>query len=261
MIRQFKNLAEGMGIKSAIKLILCTIENHINMLDSHGLIKIAGKKLGGDFYIRRNTTDIILAKTIAGKIGEYDFIYSKKFLPFFKNAEVIIDAGANVGFFSRLCIGINSKTRLIAIEPESNNFQILAKNLKDTKAICLYKGLWNKEAKLKVYERETGEWGFFVKETEEQNFDIDAISIPKIIKKYGMDKIDILKIDIEGSEYEVFDENAEKWISNVSLLLIELHDRIKPWCAYRVFHIMKKSGFSYQIYGDTYVFYKNGEVR
>lgn len=76
-----------------------------------------------------------------------------------------------------------------------------------------------------------------------------------------MDKIDILKIDIEGSEYEVFDENAEKWISNVSLLLIELHDRIKPWCAYRVFHIMKKSGFSYQIYGDTYVFYKNGEVR
>ena len=106
MIRQFKNLAEGMGIKSAIKLILCTIENHINMLDSHGLIKIAGKKLGGDFYIRRNTTDIILAKTIAGKIGEYDFIYSKKFLPFFKNSGILIPPVSESAVLEVFCLEV-----------------------------------------------------------------------------------------------------------------------------------------------------------
>ena len=50
------------------------------------------------------------------------------------------------------------------------------------------------------------------KETEEQNFDIDEISIPKIIKKYGMDKIDILKIDIEGSEITL-NEQFDKYIS------------------------------------------------
>lgn len=256
MIRQFKNLADGMGIKSAVKLMLCTIESHIKLFKSHKLVKIVSKKLGGDFCIRRNTTDIILAKTIAGKAGEYDFIYSKRFLPYFKNPNIIIDAGANVGFFSRLCVGINNQVKLIAIEPESDNFRILKENLTETNAICLNNGVWNREAKLKVYRRETGEWGFIVKETEDENYDIDAISIPKLIKKYALDEIDILKIDIEGSEYEVFDENAEIWIKRVKLLLIELHDRIKPWCAYRVFCTMKNCGFSYQIYGDVYVFYK-----
>jgi len=37
---------------------------------------------------------------------------------------------------------------------------------KDYGGICLKNGLWSKECKLKVVARDTGEWGFFVKEVD-----------------------------------------------------------------------------------------------
>lgn len=217
------------------------------------------QKNGGVFRVRRNTTDIILAKMIAGRVGEYDFIYSKQFLSYFREADLIIDAGANIGLFSRLCTNINHHAEVVSIEPEKDNFQMLKCNLEGKNAICLQKGLWNRNVKLKVYPRDTGEWGFIVKETQGEDFDIDAISMQQVLKISKKDWIDVLKIDIEGSEYEVFDDTAEDWIDKVGLLMIEFHDRIKPWCAFRVFDVMKRHGFQYLIYGETYVFFKEKE--
>lgn len=45
-----------------------------------------------------------------------------------------------------------------------------------------------------------------------------------------MDRIDVLKIDIEGSEIEVLN-HSKAWIDAVKTLIIELHDRFRPGCA------------------------------
>jgi hypothetical protein len=45
-----------------------------------------------------------------------------------------------------------------------------------------------------------------------------------------LDRIDILKIDIEGAEKEVF-ESSSKWIDKVSVIMTELHDQIRPGSA------------------------------
>jgi hypothetical protein len=50
------------------------------------------------------------------------------------------------------------------------------------------------------------------------------------MREHGVDYIDILKVDIEGSEKEVF-ESCETWIDRVGVLIVELHDRWKSGCS------------------------------
>ncbi len=49
------------------------------------------------------------------------------------------------------------------------------------------------------------------------------------MEQMGLEHIDVLKIDIEGSEIEVL-RSAPSWIEHVGVILIELHDRFRPGC-------------------------------
>ena len=62
----------------------------------------------------------------------------------------------------------------------------------------------------------------------------DAIRLPvrtvdDIMAEYACDAIDLLKIDIEGGEREVF-ADASKWIDKVGVLVAELHERYQVGC-------------------------------
>lgn len=50
--------------------------------------------------------------------------------------------------------------------------------------------------------------------------------------------IDILKIDIEGSEKELF-ENPTPWVDKVGMIVIELHDHFKAGCSSSVYSSTK----------------------
>ena len=50
------------------------------------------------------------------------------------------------------------------------------------------------------------------------------------MSRYGIEFIDILKLDIEGAELEVF-ETSESWIGKVGMLAVETHDRFRPGCS------------------------------
>jgi hypothetical protein len=61
--------------------------------------------------------------------------------------------------------------------------------------------------------------------------------------------IDILKVDIEGSEKEVF-ENSSTWIDRIRVIVIELHDRYKKGCSQAVWRAATE--FCYRLQrGDT----------
>ena len=58
---------------------------------------------------------------------------------------------------------------------------------------------------------------------------VKAMTVDKIIEDFGIDRINILKIDIEGAEKEVFADSSA-WIESVDALIVELHERMKPGC-------------------------------
>jgi Methyltransferase FkbM domain len=56
-----------------------------------------------------------------------------------------------------------------------------------------------------------------------------GVTIDMILQCYGIDRISLLKLDIEGAEPEVF-RNSSAWIDKVDSLIVELHERMKPGC-------------------------------
>jgi hypothetical protein len=96
----------------------------------------------------------------------------------------------------------------------------------------LKKGLYNKKTTLKVEDPYNATNSYQVREliSREKN-SIESITIDEIIAEKKWDYIDILKIDIEGAELNLFSSNYEKWLPKVKILFIETHDRMIKGCS------------------------------
>ncbi len=145
---------------------------------------------------------------------------------------VIIDAGANIGFTSVFFANRYPKARIFAIEPEVSNFEMLAKNTVAYKSITpIHGALWGKPASVAVSSVEQfNHWGVRVSEAKCSDLAARAFTVAELMNEHDVDFIDILKMDIEGAETEVF-ETCEPWIGKVGLLAVETHDRFKPGCS------------------------------
>ena len=79
---------------------------------------------------------------------------------------------------------------------------------------------------------------------------VESTTLNQLIMDYDIPSIDILKIDIEGSEKEVFSHNTE-WLEKVDLIFIEFHDRKKQGCRETFFKAIE--GFVQETYqkGET----------
>ena len=146
-----------------------------------------------------------------------------------EQVNVILDCGANVGYSAVYLLSKFPNAHLIAIEPDHNNYEILKLNLAPygDRVTTICAGIWSHSTQLKVCRGEFGdgrEWATTVREcAADEEPDVEAIDISSILQFYGYRQIDILKIDIEGSEVAVFSHNYESWIHQVQTFAIELH--------------------------------------
>lgn len=191
-----------------------------------GLVSIQLPGCKDSILLRRHTTDVAAFEQIFID-REYDFPLGQK------DPKWIVDAGANVGcasvFFSKEfpCASI------LAIEPEASNYRILEQNGKRFPNITTIRGaIWNSDTELEIQNPTDENWAFRVQEFSTLGVPkVPAFSIPSILKRTGADWIDILKVDIEGAEKELFDKSSALWIDRVGVIIIELHDWIKPGCS------------------------------
>lgn len=205
-------------------------------------ISASSKVIPNPVELRLGTTDLSLFNDILLR-EEYRFGLPDR-------AETIVDAGANIGFFSVYCAAKFPKATILAIEAEQSNFDMLRRNAAPYPNIRpIHAALWNHEGSVAVKDPTfggLGKWGFRV----EEGFGVPAVTVPKLMKAFGLEKIDLLKCDIEGAEKEVF-ENCN-WMRHVGALIIETHDRFKPGCSTAVRNAAQ--GFSVQERGELTVY-------
>ena len=163
----------------------------------------------------------------------YDFDHSlgrgREALKLGFTPSVIVDVGANVGYSVLRFFLEFPDARIIAVEPGRANLAQLRKNCAGYAKLSIEEcGLWNANARLKITNPESGSNSFMV--SEDPDGDIPAVSLDDIIERHSLDHIDLLKIDIEGSEIEVF-SNCERWLPKVRALLVETHDDMRPGCS------------------------------
>lgn len=146
---------------------------------------------------------------------------------------VIVDAGANIGLSSIYFATRFESATIYAIEPEATNFIALRQNVDAYGNIKpLQTALWGHDGLLKITDLKENQWAFTVEECAEPTPDsFSSISITSFMQQHGIEKIDILKMDIEGAEREVFSGDCHYWLARVRVIIIELHDWLKPGCS------------------------------
>lgn len=145
----------------------------------------------------------------------------------------IVDLGANIGLTSVQYANLFPDARIIAVEPEPGNHDCLLQNIARYPTIeSTQRGIWDHECSLRVANQDAQECAFRLEECEPGDSGaIDAVSVPWLMDHYGLDAIDLLKIDIEGGEVELFRNGRPDWMERVKVMLVELHDRLRPGCS------------------------------
>ena len=144
-------------------------------------------------------------------------------------------------------------SKIISIEPEEKNFKILKENIKHYPNIyAINSALWPEEEELYINERGTGAWGFNVK--ADKKSDTQIRSITKLIEESEFDIIDILKIDIEGSEKALFERSYKNWINKTRLISAEIHDYIEKGSSKAIFNAFSQYHFDLSQRGEYLIF-------
>lgn len=249
-----KKLEYTLKMINSYGLNFSVIRSSFNLLFTRGkFIKIRLKNYLYPFFFRKNGSDIEVFYEVLIKFG-YKFKTELKFEP-----QIIVDCGANIGLASIYFKSQFPGSTIIAIEPETNNYNVMVNNLKKYEDIhCLNLGVWNRKANIAVDNSDASNYGFSFHEVDSQTEDaVKAVSIKDIMEQYSFDRIDILKIDIEGAEIELFKNNYDDWLPSVRVLIIELHDRMRKGCSKTFFDALSKYNFSTEIKGENlFVFLK-----
>lgn len=165
----------------------------------------------------------------------------------FHSPKTIIDGGANIGLFAIIMKNKYPDAKIICVEPDIENFNALKANVAAYDNIfCENYGIWNKNTKLKVYDKyHYGKWGIIVEENE-INGTIPSITIDTLLRKHSIDSVDVLKLDIESSEKQVFAEGYSAWLPKVRTLVIEVHDWMVEGCRASVFNAINNTFSKYK---------------
>src|SRR5690606_34215424 len=99
-----------------------------------------------------------------------------------------------------------------------------------------------------------GHWAIVtneIGENEKGENMIDAYNLAEIMSKYSLTHIDILKMDIEGSEKKVFSENYSQWLDKTRLVIIEFHDRMLAGTAKTFFEAIRNYDYRLETRGEN----------
>lgn len=149
---------------------------------------------------------------------------------------VVIDIGANAGFFNILLLSKINEAKILAFEPLASNTNYMDKLINANPFLA--KSLTIQKAAVAGVEKESID--LYMEDTSDNqvvasvfagfNKDnlkkttVPCISLSKIVEEHQLEKIDLLKMDCEGSEYDILYHTPKEIVQLASHLAIEVHD-------------------------------------
>jgi len=168
-----------------------------------------------------------------------------------EKAEVVIDIGANTGVYALIAKAANKNSKVYAFEPVKRVFEKLQANIELNKydIIAIEKATSNSNGVAVIYDNDN-EHTYSVavnknmaeKGAKVNEIKIETITLDTFVEEYKLEKIDLIKIDVETHEPEVL-EGFKKYIEKFKpTILIEiLEDEVGS----RVQNLIKDLGYIY----------------
>jgi FkbM family methyltransferase len=142
--------------------------------------------------------------------------------------ECVVDLGANVGFFAVRAARL--ARRVIAYEPFPSHFEQLRRNVADLEVEAVQAAIAAENGVQRLYRPElirlTGSHSLLGERDvpmSEEFDEVQAATLAIVFARHGIETCDLLKIDIEGLEYDVLCGADEAVLSRIRRIHCEYH--------------------------------------
>jgi FkbM family methyltransferase len=133
--------------------------------------------------------------------------------------EVIVDLGANAGQAALWFRSRFPDARLLCVEPDPRTFAMLERNLGgDPRATLVRAAVTAENGPVGLRRTEGSSWGTTVGGGGE---DAPGVTLEALLDAHGLDRVDLLKVDIEGLEHEAL--RASPALARAGMVVGELH--------------------------------------
>ncbi len=202
-------------------------------------------------YDLKNGLKIITrSKTKDRDIFSEIFFGNEYFFNEFKLPEkaVVFDVGAHIGVFSVFVS--NKAQKIFAFEPAPENFELLKKNIElnrlESKVFAFNSAVSSRKGTQKffLYSFNSGGNSFFQLQGTgmKKSIEVLTITLKEVFEKHKIKECDLMKVDIEGEEFDLFYNMPEKTLKKIKRIVMECHpfNENKPE---KLVEFLKQKGF------------------
>lgn len=167
-----------------------------------------------------------------------------------KPSDVVVDLGANVGFFTLFLASRAPGIRVHCFEPGRETRERLTRNVQANgleRTVTIHPYAISGCAGVVHFNtaKNAAQRSIFINEfiNDGESEDVACISLDQVVEMTDVDRIDLLKMDIEGAEIEAVENADPKIWDRIDRVAFEFHDRFRPGCRERVCTVLAKHGF------------------
>jgi len=142
-------------------------------------------------------------------------------------SDPIIDVGAHAGFFVLYCRVLNQRAQIFAIEPEPSNLTILEQHLKlnKIKKTTVVAGAIAGNSDDRYLTLSANNHNHKLSSTEAiGDVKVYAWSLRDFCREHKIEFISLLKLDVEGTEFEIFDNLTDADFGLFKNVILEYHN-------------------------------------
>jgi FkbM family methyltransferase len=136
-------------------------------------------------------------------------------------ARVIVDLGANIGLATLRLLATRPDARVIAVEGDPELIPRLKANTAGLPVTVVHAAVAGRTGTRAFYRSDTATWGNAMTRTMpwQTEVQVAAITLDDLLAGHGVERVDLVKMDIEGAEWELLDHG----LPPMGALVAELH--------------------------------------
>jgi len=142
-----------------------------------------------------------------------------------KENDTIIDVGGHIGLSMLFCEQFCHKGKIYCFEPELNNYRIFSDNVKLNNLENIHSfnmAISKQDGNVPLYlNDDSSGHSIFLKNSN--YIQVESITLQKVFELNNIKKCNLLKLDCEGSEYEIINSLPDSYFSMIDKIIIEYH--------------------------------------
>lgn len=190
-----------------------------------------------DLRIDRDRPATLTLRTFAGdlfvlyEVLAFDAYHIAPTLLSPDDVRVIVDCGANIGITALYLAARYRNARLFSIEPDPDNFALLTANVAhEPRIVPIHACVTGQPQSMVQLTADQPAWGNKIA-VGDAGIAVPAITLAQLCDQYDLERIDLLKLDIEGAEEQVLANGG--FLNRVEHVIIELHGNYDIHCLQR----------------------------